>query len=94
MSGPIEQPERIKGWDAIAAVCEVDRRTAFRWAHEPVDRLPVFSGPSGVWAFATALRDWLLRRSFTPLDARYVGGDEPTRTRANRSRLAASRQRL
>lgn len=52
--------ERLEGWPAIChELFGVDRKTAFRWARLPHDRLPVLGiGGRSPWAYKAAVRDW------------------------------------
>src|SRR5919199_1684685 len=58
--------ETVEGWKEIAAAVGKVERTAMDYAKRNVDPLPVWKGPEGVWAYKSAIRDWVARNKFVP----------------------------
>lgn len=60
----------VSGWKEIAAMADVDEKTARELAAQPKDPLPVqpkrrrnaASGAYEVWAYVDAIRDWMTAR--------------------------------
>lgn len=57
------EPLRLFGWKDISAALDVSDRHARDLASRNRDPLPVEVGHKGVWAYATALRDWMRRQN-------------------------------
>ena len=60
---PHPEPIRLFGWKDISAALDVSDRHARDLASRNRDPLPVEVGHKGVWAYATALRDWMRRQN-------------------------------
>jgi hypothetical protein len=56
------EPERVYGWKDIANLLEISVRSAQERARRAVDPLPIRLGHRGVWAYVSALRDWVMRQ--------------------------------
>lgn len=61
---PPEPPRRVWGWKEIAKELDVSSvTTAQGYAERNRDPLPIEYGHKGVWAYASALRDWVRRQN-------------------------------
>lgn len=60
-----DPPRRCWGWKEIAAELHVAVRTAKEYDARKRDPLPTEHGHLGVWAYATALRDWVRRQNMS-----------------------------